>query len=311
MSSSENPIGAACAAVLGGAQLFRDALDRSELFGNDFAFDVMLGSGVSADTTNDVDLPANLAVGKALVAGAGSVSSAALYFADLFRVQGLFDLADADFVKVENFGRSPLFGRRNFGSRKVFAIAKALRGSTVQLDPRDAWWHEAGLSPSLAGYDVLLPLANEFDVRWDLQNRVPPLMIHASTGRNWNVNFGRHIPGRDDCLADRFEGLNDRPAFGCSEGHVKVAPERAIDAALPFLSFFSGLLVAADLVRLGMPNYPHTPNFGNYSFRGNRFTPQLHDRGPRAGCVCTSQSELFWRMRSSTRYAGLSPHVRH
>jgi hypothetical protein len=311
MRYSDNPIGAAHAAVLGGAQVFRDALDRSDLYPPGFVFDAFTASRVKAHAVCDESFPQEVSIGKALIAGAGSVGSAALFFADLFDLQAMVDLVDADWAKVENFARSPVFGRRSFGRRKVDVLTESLPNSSLSIVPVPAWWHEAGLSPTLAGYDLVLPLANEYGIRWALQNLVPPLMVHASTGRNWNVNFGRHIPGRDDCLVDRFEGLHDKPTFSCAEGKIEVAAETAIDAALPFLSFFSGLLIATDLVRLRLPQYPHTPNFAHYSFRANRFEPQFDARGPRHGCICTGQGDLFWKLRSNTRYAWLSAPARH
>ena len=311
MRDSDNPVGAAHAAVLGGAQVFRDALERGELYPSGFVFDGFTATPVATHTVCDESFPRGVSIGKALMAGAGSVGSAALFFADLFDVQGAVDLVDADWVKIENFARSPVFGRRSFGRRKVDVLAERLSSGSLNIVPVPAWWHEAGLSPTLAGYDLVLPLANEHGIRWALQNLVPPLMVHASTGRNWNVNVGRHIPGRDDCLVDRFEGFHDKSTFSCAEGKVEVTEETSIDASLPFLSFFSGLLVATDLVRLGLPMYPHTPNFAHYSFRANRFEPQFDSRGPRQGCICTGQGDLFWTLRGNTRHAWLSAPARH
>ncbi len=311
MGEDINPIGAAHAAVLAGAQVFRDALGRGELYPSGFIFDAFTGAPWMAGAAAAPSLPIDLSIGRILVTGAGSVASSALFFGDLFGLRGPVDLVDADVTKIENFGRSPTFGRANYGERKVNALAKRLIGSGLDVRPIPAWWHEAGLSPILGGYDLVLPLANEHGVRWELQQRVPPLMIHASTGRNWNVNFARHIPGRDDCLVDRFEGLHEKLVFACAEGAIATQGPVTIDAALPFLSFFAGLLVATDLVRLALPHYPHTPNFGHYSFRANRFVPQLDSRGPRAGCICLDQGELFWRLRADTRYAWLSASARH
>jgi hypothetical protein len=309
MGDSDNPIGAAYAAVLAGAQVFRDALERGELYPPGFIFDSFTGAPWAGGTA---PLLQDLSIGRVLCTGAGSVASAALFFADLFGLRAQVDLVDADWTKIENFARSPVFGRASYGCRKVAALAERFEGSELALRPIPAWWHESGLSPTLESYDLVLPLANEHGIRWDLQNLVPPLMVHASTGRNWNVNFGRHIPGRDDCLVDRFEGLHGKPVLRCAEGNIAVEGPIAIDAALPFLSFFAGLLVATDLVRLGLSHYPQTPNFAQYSFRASRFVPQFDTRGPRAGCICNDQGDLFWRLRARTRYSWLSaPPARH
>src|SRR5207253_2878618 len=99
-------------------------------------------------------------------------------------------------------------------------------------------------------YDYWLPLANERNVRWQIANAFPPLLIHASTGSSWAVNFGRHIPMQGECLADRFPQQADRAVFQCATGEVKTKTG-TVDAALPFLSCFAGLLVATDIARLG------------------------------------------------------------
>lgn len=311
MSGDDNPIGAAHAAVLAGAQVFRDALERGELYPSGFIFDAFTGAPWSAGSPAGPSVPQDLSIGRVLMTGAGSVASSAVFFGALFGLRAPVDLVDADFTKIENFGRSPVFGRASYGKRKVHALAQHVVGSGLDLRPIPAWWHEADLSPKLEGYDLVLPLANEHGIRWELQNRVPPLMVHASTGRNWNVNFARHIPGRDDCLVDRFEGLHEKPAFRCAEGNIATDSLIAVDAALPFLSFFAGLLVATDLARLAFPDYPQTPNFAHYSFRANRFLPQFDTRGPRPSCICQDQGELFWRLRADTRYAWLSAPARH
>jgi hypothetical protein len=310
MGDSDNPIGAAHAAVLAGAQVFRDALERGELYPPGFIFDALTGAPWISDSSVEANLPQDLSLGHVLMTGAGSVASSALFFGDLFGLSARIDLVDADWTKIENFARSPVFGRADYGRYKVDALAEHFAGSSLTVRPIPAWWHEADLSPMLEGYDVVLPLANEHGIRWELQNRVPPLMVHASTGRNWNVNFARHIPVRDDCLVDRFEGLHDKPVLRCAEGDIAAEGPTAIDAALPFLSFFAGLLVATDLVRLALPHYPHTPNFAHYSFRANRFMPQFDTRGPRTGCICKDQHDLFWQLRGNTRHAWLSAPAR-
>lgn len=53
--------------------------------------------------------------------------------------------------------------------------------------------------------------------------------------------------------------------------------------------------------------YAHTPNFGSYSFRTDRFTPQLQDHGPRNGCECVRQGQVFAALRGRGRYSSLSP----
>jgi hypothetical protein len=300
-----NPVGAVASAVLGGAQLFRDALGRGELYPADFLYDAYFAMPVDAHADHGPFRHTEL--GRVLMVGAGSVGSAAAYFMRLFSLRADLTVADADEVKVVNFGRSPLFGRSNWGGPKVKAIGAALHGSGITPRAIPAWWHDTS-EKDLGKYDIVLPVANEFEIRYRLQQAYPPLMVHASTGKNWNANFGRHIPGRDDCLQDRFVGFAAPAQTKCAAGEVAASPEgKQVDAALPFLSFWAGFLMAADLVRLGYPGYPHTPNFGNYSFRLNRFTPQLRDEQPRPNCDCRKQGGVFAACRAEGRFSSLSP----
>jgi len=308
VEESLNVVGAAFAAVLGAAQIFRDALGKPDLYPPGFSFDAFSAVPCSASRSyTDTGLPEDRDVGSLLMVGAGSVGSAAAYFLDLFGVTGRLRLIDGDVVKVENFARSPVFGKRNYGHPKALAVANSIEGGGLQVDATNQWWNNFCATAALEKYDIWIPLANDHDVRWHMQNSVPPIMIHASTGSNWNANFGRHIPGRDDCLADRFADLAPKPVFRCSTGNISSDGEKRVDASLPFLSFFAGALIAADLLKTRLDGYPHTANFANYSFRGPRFTPQMLGAGPRVHCICTTQGDAFWALRGSGRYAYLSP----
>lgn len=299
-----NPIGAACAAVLGGAQAFRDALSLGDLYPAGFIFDGFAGMPAPA-VVRRAAFARGLDVGNVLMVGAGAVGSATAFFMDLFGLVAGLTVVDADDLKVENLGRTPLFGTSGCGMKKASALADALMDSSVQVVPVPSWWHELD-AQELRSFDLVIPVANEHDVRAHIQHALPPLMIHASTGSNWFVNFGRHIPGRDDCLIERFAGLEAQPQLACGGGSVPTAEGASVDASLPFLSFWAGLLVATDLVRLGVQGYPHTPNFGMYSFRRNRFTPQLLPRLARRDCDCRTKGPVFAKLRSDGRYRSLS-----
>ncbi len=240
-----NPIGAVAAAILGGTQLFRDALGLKSVFPPRFLYDAFNATPVHELVERPFEhLETGHSVGAVLMVGAGSVGSAATYFMDLFNLEALMRLVDGDLVEVENFGRTPVFGRAAYGMRKPSAVKASLIGGSVSIDPVDQWWHEIEKA-TLTEYDLVIPVANEHGIRWTIQSGIPPLMVHASTGRNWNVNFGRHVPGRDDCLADRFADFTEKPVFQCSEGEVPVGEEKTIDA--------SGRISYRD--RFGAPRY--------------------------------------------------------
>jgi hypothetical protein len=291
-TEDHNTLGAIAAACLGVAQIFKLAVELPPTRHiREGVFDVFRLNW-SADTAQ-APWPANSNIGKILMVGGGSVGSAAAYCMRLAALAGAITAVDGDSTKVENFNRSPIFGRRMFGFPKVDAVVDILAGSAMTATPIATWWNDfiREHKRSSFEFDIWLPLANEFDVRLAMQHNVPPLMIHASTTSNWGVNHGRHIPGRDDCLADRFPAEVAAKDLACATGTVEVAGT-AVDAALPFASLFAGLLVTADLVRTQLPGYPQVPNFALLDWYGP-LVVQSWDKKPRPGCICQDQGRNF------------------
>ncbi len=301
-SHSANRFGAIMAGCLGVAQLFKTAVGMPvERRFREGTFDV---SRLGWLEDPPLGWPTDLEVGKVLMVGAGSVGSATAYCARLIGLRGSMDVVDRDTSKVENFNRSPIFGRATFGQTKARAVAHYLDGSGLSATPVDEWWSEFVQRKGRLSfdYDVWLPLANEFDVRRSMQQNGPPLMVHASTGVNWGVNHGRHVPGLDDCLVDRFPSDGAGARLICSTAQV-MTTVGGVDAALPFASMFAGLLIVADLVRAQLPDYPQVANLGTFDLYGPMDLIQLSNRSPRPGCLCRDQGRAFHdRFNSTSRY---------
>jgi hypothetical protein len=137
-----------------------------------------------------------------------------------------------------------------------------------------------------------------------MQSNLPPLMIHASTGADWGVYHGRHIPGRDDCLADRFPDDVPVDAMACSTAPIPTQ-QGSVDAALPFASLFAGLLVVADLVRSNISGYPQVENYANVDWHG-QVVVQKANRLPRPGCACIQERKSFHdRFNADSKYRHL------
>ena len=301
-SEDMNCLGAIAAACFGVSQMFKFAIGvPPSRYLRDGIFD-MFRLNWSSDASQAL-WPNRLSMGNLLMVGAGSVATAVAYCMRLANVSGSITVIDRDLVQVENFNRSPIFGCRTFGLPKVDAVAEFMAGSALAVTPVLAWWNEfvKERKRSSFDFDVWLPLANEFGVRHAIQHNIPPLMIHASTTSNWGVNYGRHIPGRDDCLADRFPSEVAVESLVCATSKVELSGVSA-DAALPFVSLFAGLLAASDLVRAQLPGYPQTPNFALLDWYGP-IDVQAWDRKPRAGCICQEQDWNFHNQyNSSTAY---------
>jgi len=305
--TGHNTLGAVTAACLGVAQVFKIAVGLPRTFWfREGVFDLFdLGW-----TRSSIDhpWPESPNIGKILMVGAGSVGSAAAYCARLAGLAASLSIIDRDVIKIENFNRSPIFGRRTFRLEKAAAVASFLSSSSLRATPVLEWWNEFLQSRSRVSmdFDIWLPLANERGVRGAMQHNIPPLMIHASTTANWGVNHGRHIPGRDDCLLDRFEERAVVEALTCSSGRVPApSSEEAVDAALPFASVFAGALIVADLVRAQLTGYPQVPNFALFDLYSSLEMIQSWDRRARADCSCRGTHSLQSRFNRDSRYYAL------
>jgi hypothetical protein len=295
----ENVLGAVAAACLAVAQVFKIASDGQRLRSG--VFDLFSLSWTESVITRSWQ---DLAPGRLLLVGAGSVGSAAAYVLGLVQATAELTVVDRDVVGIENLNRSPIFGLKDIEDTKVLALSRALAGSSISVTPVEAWWEEFVASTNTGVFDVWLPLANDRGVRRSMQHNVPPLMIHASTGVNGGVNFGRHIPGRGDCLGERFPDSQTAPLV-CATTPVATS-QGSVDAALPFASVFAGLLVVADLARLLLPDYPQVPNLAVLDFGSDLAAPLLIERDARPGCQCLAYREIARRIRSTTKYAALS-----
>jgi hypothetical protein len=109
------------------------------------------------------------------------------------------------------------------------------------------WYHESKWVEE--HYDVVLGLANDHNVRHFIASRNNTVTLHATTGSNWLSQLHRHIAGVDDCIWCRAGDVTSA-RFKCSTGNVELPTGTKTDAALPFLSAASGLMLATALERL-------------------------------------------------------------
>lgn len=193
-------------------------------------------------------------LGRVLMVGAGAVGSGLGYWLRAWGAGGSWTVVDGDRVELHNTNRSLLFTPKHAGwpggerARKADVVARALPNAA----PVSEWYDETDKVRDRS-FDVILPLANERDVRGRLATRNAVVTVHATTGRDWVSQLHRHIQGVDDCLACRMVGvvpMDDR----CSEVKWERDGEEAGgggDAALPYLSAASGLMLATALQRLG------------------------------------------------------------
>jgi hypothetical protein len=192
---------------------------------------------------------ATLDVGRVLVVGAGAVAASLVYWLNAFGVGGTWTVVDCDVVQVHNLNRGLVFVAGDAGWLEGEPAIKAKLLASLLPSGRHecVWFHESKLGEQQ--YDVVLGLANDHGVRHQIASRNFTVTLHATTGANWLSELHRHIAGVDDCIWCRT-GEISTPSFGCSTASVELPSGTKSDAALPFLSGASGLMLATALERL-------------------------------------------------------------
>jgi molybdopterin/thiamine biosynthesis adenylyltransferase len=304
-TNGEVPLGAALAACVGVAWAFRVALgDDSPPGYVQLSLWNMRGGDAAAQgpSVEAQDL------GRVMLIGCGAVGSSIAYLLPLAGIGGRVQLIDGDLVDTTNLNRSPMFGFGDLTRSKCDVVASHLRRAGIDAEPIHAWFDEA-MARGLAFRerpDVVIPAANDRDVRRLVQHQVPPLQVYGTTGRDWQAFLGRHIPTAEDCLVCRFPTTAPgEPRLACSTGPI-AAPSRAgvsQDAALPFLSAAAGVLAVAELVKTATSSFPVNPNFACLDFRGPLTDFMLIQRVPSVGCICGQQDAVWARLNGHTRFA--------
>ncbi len=293
-------LGAGLASCLGAANAFKASLG---LPNKPFSGRLSLWSYTrDAAAAQGPELP-NLDLGRVLVIGAGAVASALVYWLLHLPVQASWDIVDKDVVQLDNTNRGLLFTPKDAGwpvgrpREKAEVLARFLTGARhhpVWFDEFRADGHR---------WDIVLPLANERGVRRLVQASHPPLMIHATTSSNWYTQLHRHRPDQDRCLACRFPDTSAAPP-ACAVVPLNMASEEhGPDAALPFLSAAAGLLLAADLVRLGLGNYKTTHgNLITLDWFGSIPRPTVRQEHCDTGCQHWGEPTVRRMLNASSRW---------
>lgn len=258
-------MGAATAACLAAATLFRMTDDSFTFTPRRLNF--VERTADDAAGTSSVSGPVD--VGTVHVLGAGAVAHGLLYWLREIGVEGRWEIADGDMAEIHNTNRclgmtAADAGWANGIQSKAGGTNKAdVAARLIGAKAHSNWYDESPLVDA-SRPDLLLPLANERNVRAAVASRGFPIVLHATTSANWTAELHRHIAGRDDCIDCRFPGL--APEFPCSTGPAKpgtvttfsdiaLEAETSGDAALPFLSATAGLMLAIALLQLS-PDEP-------------------------------------------------------
>ena len=295
--------GAGLAAALGAAAAAKAALQFETkptiLSAWNFASDAEADPGPA-------DIPP-IDVGRGLMIGAGAVAAAAVYWLMQWGNSSPWTIIDHDRVALHNTNRGLLFFPEDAGWPNASPLSKA-----ACLTPRlenavavDSWYDQA--AEARQTFDTVLVLANERDVRTIVSSRHDPIQLQATTGRSWLSQLHRHVSGRDDCIRCRMEDIR-APQLACAQAPTASAdqPERP-DAALPFLSAASGLMLVSALQRLQEGSLgDDDKNAWNWDFRSSVRVNQTACYTCRDDCATVLGPEARRKLVNLTRWANAS-----
>lgn len=243
--------GAGLAALLGASAVAKSALNIATTPTTVSVWNFRSGADAAP---GPIDLP-SIDVGRGLMIGAGAVASAAAYWLMQWGNISSWTVVDGDDIKLHNTNRSLLFFPDDAGwpDKPGKAKVSCISQYVTPVVPVHAWYDQA--SEVKQTFDTVLVLANERNVRTLVSSRNDPIQLQASTGRSWVSQLHRHIAGRDDCVRCRMSDIRT-PQFSCSEAATATIdePENA-DAALPFLSAASGLMLVSALQHLQLGDF--------------------------------------------------------
>lgn len=302
---TSNPFGGAFAAVMAAAKIFIDVLpaDVAPIAINLLKWTCELAECCPLINTRD-------SLGKLWFVGAGSVGSAIAYFLALAGVKFDATIFDGDSVKVENLDRSPIFRHEDVGESKAEVVTRFLRARGISATAEPTWLDQSEIwkQRQQGDPDILISAANERNVRYSIENLLPPVQIYGTTGTNWQACVLRHIPPQEPCSCCMFRPGPPAPTK-CGGGVVEIPADKGepkqMDASLPFLSFAAGLMAAVEVVKLGT-GIPAGSNRAFFTPRADQIVYPLPQQR-REKCLCMTRSSAAHRtMVSGSKYANLS-----
>lgn len=251
-------------------------------------------------------------LGNILIIGAGAVGSCVAYWARSVGVNPDWAVMDKDIVKLHNTNRGLLFFPQQtaeYGRKEPRSKCDALREALPNLKVDNNWYHESQAITDNS-FDLVVPVANEFQIRQLVSKRYMPVVLHATTGRNWLSQFHRHIIGKDDCIVCRMGEIEQKASFSCSEAPIdnsigQKSGTSEGDAALPFLSAGSGILLLTYLVKLAIGQISDSPhNDIRLDFRSANRMASSGVRKCHEGCDSSAKLSLSKSIHAENKWIG-------
>ena len=314
VDGSKNILGAAMAACLGVAALFRRANGIVETQPYSVWHSLYdFKANRTPEGLHNPSIKEDIDFGNIFQIGCGAVGSSLDYLLSLTEWSGRLHLIDYDRVDYPDCNRSLMFSAYDAVNQKYKTEVCYER----LQDKFETFRHEFSYSDFIERLgektsipDLILCLANEQNVWPTIQHNFPPVVLHATTTRNWGINFGRHLPLKEWCILCRFaEEFSKQHNFTppCSESIINdsrfTQEPKQILGVLPFLSAASAAMIAAEIAKLNMEESLSRNNFGQFSFRNPAENFIAIHQSKKEDCLCnTQQLEIYERFRENGKY---------
>lgn len=296
-------LGAALTACLAAAAVLRQVLGQDQRPVHLSAWDFREGDSAARGP----DLPGPVDVGNVLLVGAGGVGSCLAYWLREFGIVGNWHVLDGDEAILHNTNRCLGLLACDAGWPEGPPRNKAIAAAELfGAIPHPVWYDD--FDHDSFKPDLILPLANERNVRHAIACRGEPVILHATTSRTWEAQLHRHLPGHDDCITCRMPDPKSQVQLACATVSLEKAGEPSTDAALPFLSATAGLLLLSGLYRLQLGQLAtDAHNLWAVCFRDVRRHSRPAICTCREGCTTTLPVRVRRRIHAGRRWSYLDP----
>jgi hypothetical protein len=194
------PFGAAAAACLGGANIFR-ILFRDQLVNKDVQPELSLSLLDYSQSGPFKSLPGNADLGEIHFAGLGAVGNAAIWV--LARTNGLRGKlvgVDQELVELSNLQRYVLTTQASVNQPKTALAGATLQGTGITFQPAGKRWGEYLRERGDTQVELVAVGVDSAADRVAIQASLPKYILNAWT-QTENVGVSRHAFGETACLA--------------------------------------------------------------------------------------------------------------
>lgn len=323
--ATSNPVGAALAAALGAAEVYRH-FNRDALGGRQAQLPLWISASRNSVARSaeeaalwekDASLPTAINLGNCLVVGAGALGGNMLMILAAFaqRLRGRIDVVDHDLVDVSNLNRLIAALFEDAGAGKAALAAACFQGPSVEVFPH-ATTYERLYKASTGGilpveeYGLVLTGVDQMATRAFVQGDWPRFLIDAGT-RNLTWRVSTHPTGPDAACAGCLAGKSQvsyrdlHSPMACAVG-IPGQPKRAAPPmdSYGFVSFFGAAFMAARALKrvLGIEE-TSTQSFSTQAFALNLAGLQHGTEPPSERCLCRCSHPVARKYRTE-KYSG-------